>query len=89
VPLLQRFSSVQVQDSTVLALPAALAETWPGCGVGQAALKAQVRFDLCRGQLEGPLLVAGRMHDAQAAHEHLPLTAGAFRCIADSGFGLL
>jgi len=85
VPLLQRFSSVQVQDSTVITLPAALAEKWPGCGVGQAALKAQVRFDLCRGQLEGPLLVASRLHDAQAAHEHPPLTAGALQ-MADLGY---
>ena len=31
-PVLERFAAVYVQDSTVLALPDALADAWPGCG---------------------------------------------------------
>jgi|SRR5215216_60758 len=85
VPLLCRFTSVEVRDSTIITLPAALAEKWPGCGEGQAALKAQVRLDLCRGRLEGPLLGAGRTHDARAGRAHTPLEAGALH-LADLGY---
>ncbi len=32
IPLLQRFTRVSVEDCTVVALPACLAEAYPGCG---------------------------------------------------------
>ena len=53
-PLLNRFSSVCLQDSSTVSLPDALQEHWRGCETwtdhgGKAALKIQVRFDLGRG----------------------------------------
>jgi hypothetical protein len=53
-PLLNRFSSVCLQDSSTVSLPDALQELWRGCETwadhgGKAALKIQVRFDLGRG----------------------------------------
>lgn len=55
-PLLQKFSAVELLDSTTVTLPDALAERWPGCGTnspqgGQAALKVQTRLDFLGGRL--------------------------------------
>jgi hypothetical protein len=87
--LLQRFGQVTVQDSSTLGLPPALAAVWPGCGGstahGDAALKVQVRWELCTGQLLGPFLAAGRAPDQTAALQHAPLVAGALR-LADLGY---
>ena len=71
-PLLERFAAVYLQDRTVFALPDALAAAWPGCGGRtapgtQAALKAQVRLELRRGQLTGPELLPGRAQDQTGA----------------------
>src|SRR5688572_17840949 len=50
IPLLQRFTSVRVHDSTTIALPDALTTTWAGCGNasgrGTAGLKCGVQVDL-------------------------------------------
>jgi len=59
LPLLQRFTAVVLQDSSTIVLPDVLAPWWPGCGGSSpehtaAALKLQVRFDLCRGTREWP-----------------------------------
>ena len=83
VPLLERFPAVYVQDSTVIALPDALADEWPGCGGRtvqgtQAAVKAQVRLELRHGQLTGPELQAGRAHDQTGA---LAATPGEPGCL--------
>lgn len=53
-PLLNRFASVSLQDSSTVGLPDAIQEQWRGCETwtdhgGKAALKIQVRFDLGRG----------------------------------------
>jgi hypothetical protein len=89
VPLLQRFpGGVWVQDSTVIGLPVALRARWPGCGNGDgpsAALKLQVRHDLLRGTLDGPLLQAGRAQDRTSPHREAPLPPEALR-LADLGF---
>ena len=55
-PLLQKFSSVELLDSTTLTLPDALADQWPGCGTnspqgGRAVLKVQTRLDFLGGRL--------------------------------------
>lgn len=88
-PVLARFSEVVVLDSTTIALPAALATDWPGCGNGSgppaAALKAGVRLDLRHGTLTGPLLETGRTADQRCAVTAHPLPPGFLR-IADLGF---
>lgn len=95
IPLLQRFAAVTVQDSSTVTLPAALVERWRGTGHGTdpmaattAAVKLQVRCDLCTGRLEGPLLEAGRAQDRSAAFQSqagAPLPPKALR-LADLGY---
>jgi hypothetical protein len=85
IPLLRRFSAVVLLDSSTIALPAALAPWWPGCGTGTAALKLHVRFDLCTGQLRGPLVRDGRVHDSTTPLQTASLPPGALR-VADLGF---
>jgi hypothetical protein len=82
IPLLGRFTAVNVRDSTTIALPDALADEWRGCGGrvptgSQAALKLQVQLDLRRGGLDGPWLQAGRSQDRDSPHQTAALPAGA------------
>lgn len=91
IPLLRRFSGVYVQDSTGVALPAELAADWPGCGganqpaAASAGLKLQVRLELTRGELAGPVPHPGRVHDRMAPPLEPPLPVGAL-FLADLGY---
>lgn len=87
IPLLQRFTTVVLLDSSALVLPAALALWWPGCGGTSAkntaaALTLQVRFDWCAGTLAGPLLLDARTHDGKTPLQTAPLPPGARRITA-------
>jgi len=92
MPLLARFRGVYVLDSTSIALPAALAAVWPGCGNGAqptaATVKLGVCLDLLSGALAGPSLAAGRTHDRALAVARTPLPEGALR-LTDLGFWTL
>ena len=70
-PLLAKFTSVRVGDSTTVMLPADCAREFPGCGgksgSGTAALKIQVLWDLTTGRLLKVLLEPGRHSDAKSA----------------------
>jgi len=72
VELLQRFEAVEVEDSTTIRLPPALAHVWKGCGGGsgqsKAGIKLHVRWDLKQGGLQGPVLT-----DAKCADQASPL----------------
>ena len=90
IPILQRFTGVYLLDSSVIALPDALAEVWQGCGGrrpqdGQAAMKLQIRLDFNTGALSGPYLQAGREQDQSALLQSAPLPAGSLR-ITDLGY---
>jgi hypothetical protein len=89
VPVLQRFSAVVVQDSTIITLPDALAAAWAGCGdVARhhlAALKVQPRLDLLAGTLDELLLASGRAHDQACAGQSAPLPPGSLY-LADLGY---
>jgi hypothetical protein len=89
IPLLQRFTSVYIQDSSTIVLPSALVERWEGCGgsseTGSAALKLQVQLDLSRGALHGPFLQAGRAADQTSPLQDAPIVAGALY-LADLGY---
>jgi hypothetical protein len=69
--LLERFSAVYLEDSSVIVLPDELRELWPGCGNAQergtASLKLCLRLDLRSGRLDGLSLNAGRTADLTAA----------------------
>ena len=74
LPLLDRFAAVVVRDSTIVCLPDALAERWPGGGGGsatgagtQAALKLQVGLNLRDGTMPHFSLHPGRVQDQAAA----------------------
>lgn len=84
IEVFQRFNGVYVIDSTVIQLPAALADEWPGCGNGQASLKLPVEMNLSTGALR-VYLEAGVVHDQKTAIQQHDLPAGALR-LADLGF---
>lgn len=88
VPILQRFQGVYLRDSTVISLPVALAETWPGVGGSNgatAALKLQVELDFSSGQLHGPVLQSGRTQDQRSPYQQEELPVGALH-LADLGY---
>jgi hypothetical protein len=88
VPILQRFQGVYLRDSSVISLPVALAETWPGVGGSKgatAALKLQVELDFNSGQLHGPVLQSGRTQDQLSPYQQRQLPAGALH-LADLGY---
>lgn len=90
VPLLARFSAVELLDSTTLVLPDALGPWWPGCGGASpvhtsAALKLHVRYDLCSGALRGPLVTDGRTQESTTPLQTAALPPGSLR-VADLGY---
>lgn len=88
VPILQRFQGVYLRDSSVISLPVALAEVWPGVGGSKgttAALKLQVELDFRSGQLHGPVLQSGRTQDQLSPYQQRQLPAGALH-LADLGY---
>jgi len=88
IPILDRFSALYIQDSTVIRLPDTLADIWSGCGGNRAhltaAVKGLLRLELRAGQLAGPLLLDGRSADRSACL--LPRPSARSLSIADLGF---
>lgn len=89
IPLLARFTSLFIDDSTTIVLPPLLDDYWRGTGkpgsATAASLKLQVRLDLSRGALWGPALQNGRACDAISPLRELPIVAGALY-LADLGY---
>lgn len=87
--LLDQFSAVYLEDSTIVALPDALVDVWRGCGnatdQGQAALKLTLRLDLRTGLIAGLSLHDGCTADQKAAAALTVIGAGALY-LADLGF---
>jgi hypothetical protein len=89
--LLNRFSAVVVEDTTVIALPASLADEFPGCGggtgagEGAAALKILLRWDVRSGQVLALSIHAGRTSDQTLGAEAADLPEDALH-LADQGF---
>jgi Transposase DDE domain len=87
--LLKRFQVVMLEDSSTISLPDELVQAWQGCGGNQshtaAAVKVHVRWELGRGQLEGPKLTDGRTSDHRSPfNEQPPVTGGLY--IEDLGY---
>lgn len=89
IPILEQFTGVYIEDSTIIVLPPALRDLWHGCGSttdqGEAAIKLMLRLNLSTGQLAGLSLHDGRVHDSRAAHAATTLPAGSLY-LADLGF---
>jgi hypothetical protein len=88
-PLLERFASVTVLDSSTLTLPDSLQEQFPGCGgsygSGAAAMKLQTELDLRSGALQHVAIEPGRCPDGATDRQHAVRGAGSLR-ITDLGY---
>ena len=89
LPLLKRFSAVILEDASTITLPDELAEVWRGCGGNQshtkAALKLHTRWELRRGQVQGPVLTDGRTSERTSPLADEPVEAGSLY-VADLGY---
>jgi hypothetical protein len=89
IPLLGRFSAVEIGDSTTVTVPDDYAAEFPGCGgkadSGQAAVKIQACWELRTGKLTTLLVEPGRGSDAQSAAVESPVTPGSL-VIRDLGY---
>ena len=89
VKLLRRFSMVLLEDSSSIALPDELAQVWRGCGGTQAhtaaAVKLHTRWELKRGQIQGPQLTDGRSSDQASPFKDDEVLPGSL-LISDLGY---
>jgi hypothetical protein len=88
LPLLNRFEGIYIRDSSVVKLPGALQTIWRGVGSKRgenAAVKLQVCLEYSRGEVRGPILQDGRMHDQFSPYQGAELPVGALE-LADLGF---
>lgn len=88
-PILERFTSVTLLDSTTITLPDSEQERFRGCGgshgSGVAALKLQTEFDLRSGALTPVEIEPGRSPDSATVRQQTPRPAGSLR-ITDLGY---
>jgi hypothetical protein len=88
-PLLQKFTSVRIGDSTTVALPDQFADEFPGCGgksgSGRAALKIQALWDLTEGTLLKAVLEPGKNSDGKSVLMETSVPAGSLS-IFDLGY---
>jgi hypothetical protein len=88
-PLLERFTTVTVIDSTSIALPDSQCKKFAGCGGSyrpeQAAVKLQTELDLRTGALMHIEIEQGKSPDAATCRQHVQRGAGSLR-IADLGY---
>jgi hypothetical protein len=87
-PLLERFSSVILLDSSTIALPESMREQFPGCGGGhgggEAAVKLQTELDLRDGAVQVSL-EAGKSTDGATPRQWAERPVGSLR-ISDLGY---
>ncbi len=88
-PILERFPSVTVLDSTTITLPDSLRASFPGCGGshggGAAAVKLQTELDLRSGALSHIEIESGRSSDGGTVRQQVARPAGSLR-ITDLGY---
>jgi hypothetical protein len=88
-PILERFRSVIVLDSTTITLPDSMKEESPGCGGsyggGAAAMKLQTEWDLCSGAVTHVEIEPGRSPDAATSRQDARRGKGSLR-ITDLGY---
>lgn len=88
-PLLERFTSVTVLDSSTIVLPDSERQEYPGCGGsyggGAAALKLQTEWDLRSGALTHIEIEPGRSPDGATIRQEARRGSGSLR-ITDLGY---
>jgi len=88
-PILERFTSVNVLDSSTIGLPDSQQQEYPGCGGshggGAAAMKLQTELDLRSGALSCIEIEPGRIPDGAARRQDVRRGPGSLR-IADLGY---
>jgi hypothetical protein len=88
-PILERFTSVTVIDSSAITLPDELQEQFRGCGGsyggGAAAMKLQTEFDLRSGALAHVEIEPGRSPDSATSRQDVRRGKGSLR-ISDLGY---
>ena len=88
-PLLERFTSVIMLDSSTITLPDDMQEQFRGCGgsygSGVAALKLQTELDLRSGGLTHVEIEPGRSPDGATSRQHARRGKGSLR-ISDLGY---
>jgi hypothetical protein len=88
-PILHRFTSVTLLDSSTIRLPDEMQEQFPGCGgsysSGAAAVKLQTEFDLRSGALPHVEIESGRSPDGATSRQQARRGAGSLR-ITDLGY---
>jgi hypothetical protein len=88
-PLLERFTTVTVLDSSTITLPDDQQEEYPGCGGsyggGAAALKLQTELDLRCGAVTHVEIESGRIPDGASIRQDVRRGPGSLR-ITDLGY---
>ncbi len=88
-PILERFTSVTVLDSSTITLPDSMQEHFAGCGGsyggGAAAMKLQTELDLRSGAVSHVQIEPGRSPDAATSRQHVRHGKGSLR-ITDLGY---
>jgi hypothetical protein len=88
-PILERFTTVTVLDSTTIALPDDQQEEYPGCGGsyggGAAAVKLQTELDLRCGAITHVEIEPGRIADSATSRQGVRRDPGSLR-ITDLGY---
>jgi len=88
-PILERFSSVTVLDSSAIGLPDSQQQEFPGCGGsyggGAATMKLQTELDLRSGALSHIEIEAGRSPDGASGRQDVRRGPGSLR-ITDLGY---
>jgi hypothetical protein len=87
--ILERFTSVDILDSTSITVPDSLKDRFPGCGGtygrGQAAFKLQTELDLRSGALSHMEIEPGNSPDSATSRQKVERPAGSLR-ITDLGY---
>jgi hypothetical protein len=88
-PLLERFTSVIVMDSSTIALPEEVKDQYRGCGGrhggGEAAMKLQTEWDLRSGAITHVAIAEGRSCDNSSSRQDARRGPGSLR-ITDLGY---
>jgi hypothetical protein len=88
-PILERFTSVTMLDSSTITLPDDMEEQFSGCGGsyggGKAAMKLQTELDLRSGALTHVEIEPGRSPDGATSRQHARRGKGSLR-ISDLGY---